>query len=126
LIVLDSSAWIEAFLDGANKNFYLKAMRDLQRLVVPAICLYEVGKYLERGYGPEIARTYTASMRQGQVVDLTPDLALEAATLSLKNNLSMADSIIYATAKNKGAVLWTQGADFKGLDGVKYFEKVPA
>jgi len=35
----------------------------------------------------------------------------------------MADSIIYATAKEYNATIWTQDKDFKGLDGVKYFKK---
>jgi toxin FitB len=33
----------------------------------------------------------------------------------------MTDSIIYATARQAGAVVWTQDADFDGLDGVRYW-----
>ena len=36
---------------------------------------------------------------------------------------TIADSIIYATAQKYGAVLWTQDADFKGLEGVKFYSK---
>jgi predicted nucleic acid-binding protein len=35
----------------------------------------------------------------------------------------MADSLIYATARAKGAELWTQDAHFKGLPGVRFFER---
>lgn len=36
---------------------------------------------------------------------------------------AMADSIIYATAKKYNATLWTQDADFKDFENVKYIEK---
>jgi predicted nucleic acid-binding protein len=35
----------------------------------------------------------------------------------------MAASLIYATAQQAGAELWTQDADFEGLPGVRYFTK---
>jgi predicted nucleic acid-binding protein len=35
----------------------------------------------------------------------------------------MADSFILATAKEFEATIWTQDADFKNIDGVKYFPK---
>jgi predicted nucleic acid-binding protein len=41
----------------------------------------------------------------------------------LEHNLPMADSIILATAKEFDATLWTQDADFKNINGVKYFSK---
>jgi len=37
--------------------------------------------------------------------------------------LPMADSLIYATAKLHGAVLWTQDTHFEGLPGVKFFPR---
>lgn len=45
-------------------------------------------------------------------------LALEAADISLRQGLAMADSIIYATAIRHGARLITSDSDFKGLDNV--------
>ncbi|HEV2348875.1 MAG TPA: hypothetical protein VG028_03410 [Terriglobia bacterium] len=37
--------------------------------------------------------------------------------------LSLADSVILATARAYDAVLWTQDAGFKGIDGVEYVVK---
>jgi predicted nuclease of predicted toxin-antitoxin system len=37
--------------------------------------------------------------------------------------LPMADSMILASARAFDAVLWTQDADFKGLEGVRYRAK---
>jgi predicted nucleic acid-binding protein len=62
-------------------------------------------------------------MSQGQIVDLNREIAIEAARLSVKYKLSMADSIILATARADEATLWTQDAHFKNIAGVRYFEK---
>ncbi|MEQ9399110.1 MAG: PIN domain-containing protein, partial [Longimicrobiales bacterium] len=61
-----------------------------------------------------------AGMLQGRVVGLDADLAVAAAELGLRHGLPLADSIIYATARAKGAVVWTLDADFQGLEGVEY------
>jgi predicted nucleic acid-binding protein len=64
-----------------------------------------------------------AVMHQGRVVDLNMALALKAAHLSLELSLPMADSIMLAPARECQATLWTQDADFKSVEGVKYFSK---
>jgi len=64
-----------------------------------------------------------AQMQQGKVVDLDRALALSAAKLSLDTKLPLADSVILATARAYGAVLWTQDADFAKVQGVKYAAK---
>jgi predicted nucleic acid-binding protein len=35
----------------------------------------------------------------------------------------MADSLILTTARSHDATLWTQDADFEGLDGVQFIRK---
>jgi predicted nucleic acid-binding protein len=59
-------------------------------------------------------------MQQGEVVALTADLALDAAELGFRRGLAPAHSIIHATARAYGAILWTQDDDFEGLPGVEY------
>ena len=59
-------------------------------------------------------------MHQGRVVDLDPTLALAAARLSALERLPLADSVMLATARSLGAILWTQDADFEGREGVRY------
>ena len=55
------------------------------------------------------------------MVFLDNALAVDAACCGIEYKLPLADSIIYVTAQKYAAVLWTQDADFKGLDGVEYF-----
>ena len=65
-----------------------------------------------------------AQMQQGQVVNVSEDVALRASLISIKYKLAMADSMIYATANFHDAILWTQDVDFKDLPNVKYKNKL--
>jgi predicted nucleic acid-binding protein len=56
-------------------------------------------------------------------MELTAELALSAAAVSIERRLPMADSIMLATARLHGAMLWTQDSDFQGIEGVKYVAK---
>jgi predicted nucleic acid-binding protein len=71
----------------------------------------------------EEALRKVAVMRQGNVVALDETLALDAAVLSRELRLPMADSVILATARGCGAVLWTQDAHFEHVEGVRYCAK---
>ena len=62
-------------------------------------------------------------MGQGAIVDLTESIAILAAELSLEHTLPMADSVILATARVHQATIWTQDADFEGLEEVKFIPK---
>lgn len=59
-----------------------------------------------------------SALRSAEVITLDDSLALEAADISLKQGLAMADSIILATAVRHGARLITSDSDFKGLENV--------
>ncbi len=121
--VVDSSAWLEYFADGPNADMFATPIEDVDQLIVPTICLYEVFKSVLRQRGESDALSAVALMRQGHVVDLTERIALAAADLSLQTKLPMADSIILATARLNAAHIWTQDADFDGLEGVTFIAK---
>jgi predicted nucleic acid-binding protein len=116
--LVDSSGWLEYFADGPNAPIFAKALRDTDQILVPSVCLYEVHKVVLRQRGPSAALQAVALMRQGRIVDLGERIALLAAELSLKHKLPMADSVILATARAHDAHVWTQDADFAGIDGV--------
>jgi predicted nucleic acid-binding protein len=123
--VVDSSGWLEYLADGPNADFFAGAVEATAELVVPTISLYEVFKRVLQQRDEGDALQAVALMRQGQVVDLTPPLALSAARLSVEKRLPMADSIMMATARAHGAALWTQDADFEGLPGVRFTPRTP-
>lgn len=119
LVVLDSSCWLEYFADTDRADLFAPAVELVETLIVPVLTVYQVVKKLAREAGDEVASAALSLMQRGRIVDIDLSLALEAAV----NGLPMADSIIYATARRHGAVLWTQDAHFDGLAGVQFFRK---
>ena len=121
--VVDSSGWIEYFTDGGNADFFAPPIRDVDKLIVPTICIYEVFKRLLAERDEDSALLSVGLMSQGREVKLNRNIAVEAAHISRELKLAMADSVILATARAHNATLWTQDEHFKGLEGVQYVEK---
>jgi predicted nucleic acid-binding protein len=121
--VVDSSAWLEYFADGPNAQHFAPIIENADALLVPTITLLEVFKRIAQQRDESTALQYVAVMQQSTVVDLDAALSLRAAALGMRHKLPLADSIIYATAQNANATVWTQDADFAGLDDVHYFAK---
>jgi PIN domain nuclease of toxin-antitoxin system len=61
----------------------------------------------------------SAWMALGQVVELTQEMALLAAVLSIWHKLPVADRLVLTAARTHAAVLRTQDEQFRGLVGVK-------
>jgi predicted nucleic acid-binding protein len=120
--VVDSSGWLEYFGKGPRGQKYAPIIRDSASLVVPVVCIYEVFKRVLQLRDEEEALKAVGLMTTGRVVELTQEIALNAALLSIEHKLPMADSMILATARLHNAILWTQDEHFKGLDGVEYME----
>ncbi len=123
--VVDSSAWLEYFADGPNASFFAEPIEDPEGLVVPTLTLFEVFKRVLQQRDESAALQAVAVMQQGTVVDLGAAIAVNAARLGLELKLPLADSVILATARQYGAELWTQDADFKGIEGVQYRKRGP-
>lgn len=121
--LVDSSAWLEYFANTPHADYFEKPIEDIENLLVPTVCILEVFKTVIRQKDENSALQAAALMEQGTVVDLNTAIALSAAKLSFEYKLPLADSIILATARAYDAILWTQDADFKGIDGVKFFPK---
>ena len=123
--IVDSSGWLEYFADGPNASFFAAPIEDIEALVVPTLSLFEVFKRVLQQRDESAALQAAAVMQQGAVVDLGAAIALNAARLSVQLRLPLADSVILATARQHGAELWTQDADFEGIEGVQYRKRKP-
>jgi len=121
--LVDSSAWLEYFADGPNTKHFAPVLKIPDQLVVPSVTLYEVCKVVLRESDENNALQACAAMQKGLVIPLDAKLAIVASKLSLLHRLPMADAVILATAREHGAILWTQDAHFKEIAGVKYFPK---
>ena len=123
--VVDSSAWLEFFGDGPNAAQFAKVIEMPSDLVVPTLSIFEVFKRTLQLKGEPAALDAAAAMLQGDVVDLTPAIAIDAARLSVELKLPLADSIILATAQARDATLWTQDAHFEGIKNVEFRRAKP-
>jgi len=121
--VVDSSGWLEYFADGPNAAVFAKPIEATRSLLVPTLSLFEVFKRVTQQRSEDDALRAIAVMEQGKIVDLDRATALEAARLSIEHGIAMADSVMLATAYRHRATLWTQDADFDGLQGARYFAK---
>ena len=117
--VVDSSGWIELFTNGPLADQFMAVLDAEAALVVPAISILEVFKWVLREHSEAQAIQAAAVMQRGLVVDLDSRLAIAAAQLSHALRLPMADSIILATARSHQARLYTMDSDFQGLNDVE-------
>ena len=120
--VVDSSGWVEYFIDGANTKYFAPAIENTSDLIVPSIILTEVYRWMLRESSESDALAVAVVMKQGKVVALDGQLSILAAEVSHRHKLPLADGIIYATARQYSAELITQDADMEGLTGVKYIK----
>jgi predicted nucleic acid-binding protein len=121
-IVLDSSGWIELLAGTDRAPLFEPALRA-DRLIVPSIVRYEVGRYTfshKGAEGRQLALTALSKFEQVPVDDVVADVASE---LAQNHKLAMADALVYAVAQVADAELWTQDKHFERLPRVKFFPK---
>lgn len=123
MIVIDSSGWIEFFADGPHGAEFGTRLRQPAAVITPTVAIYEVYKWIKRERSEDEALSAVATMTKTTVVDLTEDVALTAADLSLEHGLAMADSMMLAFARENDATLVTTDSGFEGLPGVTVFSK---
>jgi len=126
LIILDSSGWIEFFADGPHAGEFASRLRQPANVIVPTVAIYEVYKWIKRERSEEDALDAVATMKKTTVADLTEEIALTAADLSLAHGLPMADAMMLAFARAHRADLITTDSGFDGIAGVTVFSKKPS
>ena len=117
MVVVDSSGWIEFFTDGPKADAYARYLRHPEKVITPAVVLYEVYKKIKRERGEEVAKLCVAQIEKTNLVPIDTDMALRAADLSIEFSLPMADSFVLASARASGAELITGDADFRKVPG---------
>jgi len=85
--------------------------------------MYEVYKWIKRESSEDDALDAVATMKRTHVAQLTEEIALFAADLSLNHGLAMADAMMLAFARQHDAELVTTDSGFRGLAGVTVFSK---
>jgi toxin FitB len=117
-ILIDSSGWLEHITEDAKADLYLPYFNGDKILLVPTIVLYEVRKILLRKHSQTIADIFVSEALRQVVLPLDEQIALDAASVSLKHQLAMADAIVYTTALRQQATLIASDDHFQNLPGV--------
>ena len=118
LIVLDSSGWLEYLTADDKQDLFAPYLESEQPLLIPTVVLYEVRKALLLRQGKTAADAFYSVALKHFIIALDEDIAVLSADLSLLHKLSMADAIIYATARHHKAQLATSDSHFAGLPDV--------
>lgn len=121
MIVVDSCGWLEAVNGAELAASYAPALADPGQVVVPTVCLLEVARVMRRERGEDAAAECLVLMSQGTVAPLDIAVVAAASALGVEHRLPLADSVVYATARLRGAEVWTHDAHFRELPGVRYF-----
>jgi predicted nucleic acid-binding protein len=117
-VVLDSSGWLEFLTLDTKADSFAHYLEGNATILIPTVVLYEVRKVLLLKEGKTAADIFFSEALRRIIVPFDEPVALLATKLSIDHKLSMADSIIYATAQHHQAQLITSDAHFTNLPGV--------
>ena len=117
-MVIDSSIWLEIFLDGPLGE---KCEREISKgsIFVPSLVHFEVYKCLRKKSNDHEALQAVGKLASYHCLELTQKISIAAADLSISLKLSMADSIVLAHAKHLKVSLLTLDYDFAEIAGAK-------
>lgn len=123
--LVDAGGWLEYVTDGPNAGFFAPAIEKTAELVVPTVVMLETFRQLMRHAGEGPALEVMAAMRQGRVMDLDANLALEAGRLCFLHQVDASAGIILAVAGTLDAAIWTSDPRFAKLANVRFREARP-
>jgi len=123
VVVVDTCGWIEWLTDGQLANAYAPYLKTLDEVMVPTSVQFELYQWVCRETTEARALEVIGVTEQAQVEPLTTSTALLAADLAMQHQLSFADAIIYAAARQHQVKLVTSDNHFEGLQSVEYLRK---
>ena len=123
MIVIDSSLWLEYFIDSRHSDFIESLFESPEQVIIPTIIITEIYKKILNDWDNSTANEFCSQLRVFNIFELNFITATNAAKFGKEFHLPLADSIIYASAMSFDAILYTMDKHFNGLKNVKYLEK---
>lgn len=121
IVTFDSSAWIEYFAGTSKGKKVKKYIDENANIFTPSICLMEIkNKYIREGHKYQERIEYICNI--SSVIDITKEIALQAADIKNKFDLYTVDALIYAASESKKSILLTGDHHFKNLKNVEILE----
>jgi len=124
-VLIDSYGWIEYFSDGELASKYARYIEAANSVeyITPSIIIYEVYKRIKSMKGEGVALKIIAHIiEHTAIVPIDSKISLNAAEISIKTNLAMADSMIKAIAEDRNAKIITSDKHFKNLPDVIFIQ----
>jgi len=130
--VIDTYAWVE-YLIGSKAGKIARDYIDGGNSLTPSIVIVELRKWylkeIEAGRRDEqeMQKHFAFIESASRIVPLDMALSLEAGQTDFMmkkriKNWPIADSVVYATGRSRGAQVISGDPHFKGLEGVIFIE----
>ncbi len=114
-VLIDSSASIEYWRGGTFAGKAAKYIEGSETAVLSTVNLTEIFFWVLRQYDEKKVEEKRETLKKRcYLIPLDEETAVDAARFKRTLRLSLADSIILATAKNRGPKVVTGDKDFKG------------
>ncbi|MDV3293222.1 MAG: type II toxin-antitoxin system VapC family toxin [Nitrososphaerales archaeon] len=122
-VLIDSWAWVEYWKGGARAKAAAAYIEGEEEAVASTINLSEVYFWILKYYGEGTAMGKVSTMeKRCHLIPVEKRIALEAAKVRRKHGLALADSLVYATAKEVGARVVTGDPDLRDLEGTIFLQ----
>ena len=118
--LIDSSVWLAYLFNGQYSNII-----DFNEIFLLSILsLFEIKKKLVKNNFDKIKidKSIDFIKKRSLIIPINIEVAEKAVELSLKHDLPIIDSLIYATSQLHNSSLLTLDNDFRGLNGVIFLE----
>ena len=120
-VLIDSWTWIEYWRGGTHSARAAKYIEGSETAVLSAVNVVEILFWVLRHYDEKRAEEKRGTLRKRCfLIPLDETMAVDAAKTRRNLKLSLADSIILATARAQDAKLVTGDKDFKSLPDILY------
>ena len=122
-VLIDSHGWVEFFAGGPLAEKYARYVdgANTAEYLTPSVVVYEVYKRVKMLMGEGLAlKAISFITTHTTIIDADKKIALNAAEISIRHKLAMADAIIKATAEDRGAKIITGDPHFKGFPDVVF------
>jgi len=120
-VLIDSWTWIEYWRGGIHSERAAEYIEGSESAVISAVNLVEIFFWVLRHYDEKKAgEKRDTLMRRCFLIPLDETIAVEAAKTKRNLKLSLADSMILATANAQEAKLVTGDKDFKNLPHILF------
>ncbi|MBI5392537.1 type II toxin-antitoxin system VapC family toxin [Candidatus Woesearchaeota archaeon] len=120
--MIDSWAWIEYFKGTQYGRKIIPYLDSEEEIIISSINIAEVYHFLLKNNIKQITAHIEFMTSTAFTVQLTTEIACNAAKNKFEKKLGMADAIVLSTAQYHNAKIITGDNDFKKLEKVIFIE----